>query len=235
MTTKLPDRYTEVVVRGLGNSIRQDDRFKLRFTQDFTLRDNYSDSDQSLEYKQKNGNSTTLGLKNKHTEWVLFREKQTGNVPRVLWDKMVEALVGYNTTELMQDILIPVPSPDRVLYDEMYNETTRFGLKDGQAFTDKQAAKTTIMSLLVDPAFDTYPVDKDWFLANYDFSTPTRTLDMMNYIYGHFSSHQVNQIFFEVFYDALAEKHNYADIFKTSLIALQNIRLLETEEVIRSE
>lgn len=231
----LPDRYTQAVVRGLGNSVREDDRLKMRFTQDFTLRDNYLDTDNSLPYKIRHGEAQTLELKDKHSEWVLFREKQSGNVPEVLWNKMVEAIVGFKLAELQQGTLIPVPTPDRVLYDEQHGTQTQYGLGDGQAFVKQSAAKSTILGLLTDPAFDTYPVDKEWFLSNYNLDIPLDAVAMMEYIYAHFSSRQVNRIFFEVFYDALADKHEYPDIFKTSLIALQNIRLLETEEVIKGE
>lgn len=223
----LPDRYTQVIVRGLGNQIQEDEKMKLRFIQDFTLRDNYLDSDNSLKYKIQHGNTETMDLKNKHSEWELFREKQSGNIPKVLWNKMVEAVVGF---DLDSGLTIPVPSPERILYDTTHGTATRFGLESGQAFVDQTTAKSTIMGLLQDPSFDTYPIDKEVLLATYNMDTAENTKAMMDFIYDHFSSRQVNKIFFEVFYDALTNKHEYPGIIKTSLIALQNIRLLETED-----
>jgi len=41
-TVFIPNHYEQVIVRGLSNVISENDRYKLRFIQDFVLRDDYN-------------------------------------------------------------------------------------------------------------------------------------------------------------------------------------------------
>lgn len=209
----LPNRYTKMIVRNVKQIIDSDDRYIYRFTRDFALRDHL------------NGE---VNLKNIHTQWTLFREQQPYNVPQYLWNKMVEALVGYDLVELENGNYQPVPSLERVLYDGTNDELTRFGFGDGQAFCDKTSGLDAVLTVINQADFDPQPVNKTVFLEDYSFDTPLNIKVAMEYIYNNFPYENVNEIYFAVLHDALATKIKYEEVFKTSMIALHGIRVLET-------
>ena len=211
-TTLLPARYTQSIFRGLVQQISSNDRYKLRFVKDFTLRNNIEDY------------SSSTNLKNQYAEWNMVRERQTVNVPRVLWNKLIETVTGVNLTDAAQS----VPSLDRVLYDASFGTSYRFGLREGQAMVSRQVAIDTILSVLTDPIIDLYPINREEFLAANTFDTPDNIYDTMQLIYNRFLPELVNKIWFAVLYEGLASNVEYTDIFKTSWIQLDGIRLLET-------
>ena len=205
-----PARYSQLIVRGLSKIVNDDNRYIFRFTRDFTLRDNIDDSDSELE------------LKNKHTEWAMIREAQPYHIPRALWDKITESLIQETL-----DGSTRVPTLDRELYDETHKTDTRFGLRTGQAFVDKSLALNTIQQDLQNPGNNFYPIDISTFFASHNFDTVEDIKDSMETIYQTFSFDHVNRIFFSVLYDAMTTKNKYPDLFKTSMVALHGIRILE--------
>lgn len=212
----LPVRYTQVIVKDIANKVAVDNRYALQFTRYFNLRDDL------------NVGVSALDLKNKHSEWYIFRQEQSDKIPEALWNLATEAVVGYKLNDLDNDVLTPVPSLERVVYDSTFNETSRFGLGDGQAFMDRTIGLNSIQKLLESVDFDTAPVDKYDFLDSYSFDTPVNIRKAMKYMFVNFSSEAVNTMFFELLQDALADKRDYPGLFKTSWIALHGIKILET-------
>jgi hypothetical protein len=212
ITIDLPSRYNQIILRGHSGLISADDRYVLRFTRDMTLRDTID----SRENEPM--------LKNVHTEWELFREKQQSHPRRDLWDKITESIVGYR----LDDVTKRIPSRERELYDETYNTDTRYGLGEGQIFVDGNIATATVLADLNNPDNDFYPTDIDVFLQLYNFDTPENSILLMDRLYNTFSYEHVNRILHSVMLDAFSKKDKYPDIFKTSMISLHGIRILET-------
>lgn len=209
-------RYNRVVLRGIAQKVNSDDRYVIRFSRDFTLRDKLS------------AGKSPLDLKNKHSEWVLFREKQPYKISQDLWDKMSEAIIGYEIADFDTGTRTPVPSMTHTLYDQQYETTTRFGMDKGQAFVDRATGLATVQQLLQTATFDTAPIDKYVFLETYNFDTPVNIRRSLQYIFANFSDTSVNRMFFEVLQDALSFKRDFAGLFMTSFVALHGIKILET-------
>lgn len=208
---QIPVMYREAIIRKVASYINDDDRYVVRFTRDWALRDDL----------QANGKQ--MNLKEKHQEWFMFRREQTSTIPRELWDRLVESLVGHKLT----DASIRVPALDRELYDATYGSDTRFGLADDQAFVDKALGLSTILAYLTDPANDFSPTDIDAFFATQSFDTPEGIMTAMATIYTTFSAFHVNSMWFETLSDALSTRAKYKELMKTSWVALHGIRVLE--------
>lgn len=215
-TVLLPTRYTQVIARDLANFVNVDNRYAMQFTRYFNLRDDL------------NAGVSPLDLKNKHSEWYIFRQEQMDKIPESLWTLITEAVVGYKIADLDNGVLTPVPSLERVVYDNAFGETSRFGIGDGQAFLDRQTGLTSIIKLLESADYDTAPVNKYDFLDSYSFDTPVNIKNAMKYMFVNFSAPAVNTMFFELLHDALSDKRDYPGLFKTSWIALHGIKILET-------
>lgn len=210
--------YNHVIGVGLNKYITEDDTYKLRFTQDFALRDNPNDID----------------LKNVHTEWVKLREDQTDKIPEQLWNLLVDAACGQNLAGE------PVPSLSHIAYDERNGTKTRFGFSDGQAFVDSTLAVASIKhtiantsAVIVLPSNPGVEVpDPISFIdlneIDFLFSSPSMIRKTLTEIWHEAKPKQINEIFFAVLYDALAENYEFTDIFKTSMIAAHSIRLFSS-------
>lgn len=205
----LPYRYTQMIAKGLHGTVKDVNRYVIRFTRDFTLRD------------QMEG--ATLELTNQHEEWKLFREHQLEKVDRYLWNKVIEALIGFklNSTYTAPDFNKAIPSLNRILFDRLYQADTQYGMGDEQIFVSKDLGRSTILAVLTNPnqAFEYVNIEE--FMSRHDFLTPEDTIDAMNEIYFNFSIEEVNTIFFAVLHDALSLKAEHREIFKTSWVALQ--------------
>lgn len=209
-----PVRYTQFVTVGLNRYVTKEDTYKLRFTKNFTLRDD----------------PENIALKNTHSEWVLIRENQRVRIPEQLWNKLIDSATGEDVAGN------PLPSLARVEYDKRYNSRVRYGFGQDQVLVDKELAIRSILhaifvasSTKVDPVtnvamsnefkFLDYSKASEWFL------TPESTRKTLTDIWNLGKPEQINYIFFTVFHDALAENYEFSDIFKTSMIAAHSIRL----------
>jgi hypothetical protein len=208
---QIPVLYREAIIRKVASYINDDDRYIVRFTRDWALRDDLT------------ANGKQMNLKDKHEEWFMFRKEQTNTIPRELWDRMVESLVGFKLT----DPSVRVPSLERELYDATYGSDTRFGLGVDQAFVDKTLGLSTVLSYLQNPANDFSPTDIDAFFAQQSFDTPAGIATAMDVIYNTFNASHVNSIWFETLLDAFSTRAKYKELMKTSWIALHGIRVLE--------
>lgn len=202
----VPNRYTKVIIKGLRGVVRGEGRYTLRFTRDLSLRDTLGDS---------------LSLKNIHTEWKLFREKQLYKISQRLWERIIESIIGKKVVDNIVYHDTQLPKLERILYDTLYDKDTRYGLGNEQVFTDRNLALTTITSILNNSNREFFGVDIDDFRSTYTLDTETNIVKTMYEIYNSFSIKDVNYIFFEILKDALSLKKNHRDIFKTSWVALQ--------------
>lgn len=215
---KAPARMTQVVLRGISNYITETGRFKVRFQLCDLLRD-------------ASNMTNDLTRKNVHTQWEMFRQEQPTTIPRYLWNKLTESVIGHK----LNDPMTPVPSLYRVAYDQVHDTETRIGLGEGQTFVDKDIALNTIVAELENPKYTLYPIEKSLFLDTYKFNTADNILKSMTYIYESFSHLDTNRIFFSCLHDALSLKQHYGDIFKTSAIALHGIKILETVDKVQDD
>lgn len=213
----LPSRYSRCALRGLVNTVTSDDRFILQFTRDFTLRDTFDT------------NEVSVNLKNKHSQWKMFRERQRSNIDRYLWNKVIEACSGRT----ILDSNIPVPSLDYVLYDVQHDTNYQYGLNPGQSFIDSAKAISIIIEEINNPDYDLFPIDRDQFLAQYSFDSPENTEITLNAIYNNFLPEHVNRIWFAVLFEALSANTKFVGLFKTSWIQLDGVRLLDTSGVLQ--
>lgn len=206
-----PVTYREAIIRNVASYITDDDRYVIMFQRNLSLRD-------KLEPNKIYGQ-----LKNRHTEWYLFRREQTSSIPKALWIKLIESMTGQS----YNDASVRVPSLERELYDATYGTDTRYGLGANQSFVDKNLALATVQSYLQNPDNDFYPADIDDFLSRNSFDTPANIRIAMDEIYDTFPAIHVNSIWFETLHDAFSTRSKYKELMKTSWIALHGIRVLE--------
>jgi len=210
--------YNQIVTVGLNTYVTEDNTYKIRFTRDFVLRDDPRNE----------------RLKNVHTEWTTIRELQTTLIPQQLWNILTDAASGYDA------IGNPVPSLANVAYDERNGTTTQYGFGTGQAFVDQQLALASIQYAILNTSLtittqanggQVVPNPISFIDASNIvelFSTPTLIRQTMGTIWSDATPTQVNEIFFTVLYDALAENYEFTDIFKTSMISARSTRLFNT-------
>lgn len=208
-TYQVPVLYREAIIRGVAQYVSDDTRYLVRFTRDFTLRDDLRDDARML--------------KNRHQEWQLVREAQTSTIPRALWDRLTEALIKHKLT----DVSIRVPSLERELFDATYGTDTQYGLGADQTFVESSLGLATAVSYLKDANNDFKPTDIDNFFSSHDLTSPLGIAAAMDDIYTSFSSAHVNSIWFNVLHDSMSIRANYKELMKTSWIALHGIRILE--------
>lgn len=213
---------SQLIAVGISGLVSDTNRYVLRLVRDDSLRDrSYTDAKGNL-------------LRPIHSEWKLFRQNQDSAVDRILWDKMVSAIIGYQVSDTAIDYTTPIPALDRVAYDKLNGTNTRYGMDAGQAFCDGAQAKVTIMAELNNPDTDFTPNDVDLFLATHDMDTDANTVTFLNDLYGTFEPARVNQIFFAVMMDALSiHGANYATgLIKTSGIAVSSSMPLNVNGVL---
>lgn len=212
---KLPYRYTQLTIRGLVGKVKDEERYALRLSKDLSLRDSLPTGD---------GLDSYIAKKNRHTEWKLIREKQLYKIDQFLWDRLVEAAIGHPVNANVADYSKSLPALSRIVYDELYDADTRFGLGQEQILSDTPTTLSTILGILRDPRQTFTRVDMAEFLGKYDFSYKTDVVAALTEIYSVFTVEEINKIFFAVLQDAMAFKRQSSDIFKTSWIALQVAR-----------
>jgi hypothetical protein len=223
-TATLPIRYDAITISGLSYIIAKDDTFKLRFTRNFTLRDD----------------PQQLDLKDTHTEWSLIRPSQRTKIPEALWLRLTDSAAGEDAAGNA------VPALRRVLYDERNGTTTRYGFGAEQALAPQDLLVSSILYTIlntklintnVPPNADgVYPPDFIEFL-NFDdsdswFATPASTRQIMTDIWTTAKIVQINEIFFAALNDILAANFEMTDIFKTSRLSAYSIKVISAQPVI---
>ena len=212
-TDSLPNRYDSITVAGLNFMVTKDNTFKLRFTRNFTLRDDPED----------------LNLKEVHTEWSLMRENQNFRVPVNLWNKLVDSAAGKDAAG--NDI----PSLRRVLYDERNSTRTQFGFNAEQTLAPAELLRSSILhSILNTRLIDTTgDVDVPDYIKvlNFNesdiwFKDSAATRKTLSDIWLNAKPKQINEVFFAALNDMLACNYEMSDIFKTSRLSAYSIKLV---------
>ena len=221
MSDKLPKtgvRYNHFFISGLNDIVRKDDTYKLRFTNEYSLREEPDGTD----------------LKNKHTEWVLLRKEQKSKIPRKLWEALIDSACGQTVSG------IDIPSIEKIDYDRRHSTITRYGLGHGQIFMDRNLAidsiqhtiKNTTLTygLTIDGSYTLFAdeIAYDGFdiniLETY-FESPSSIRKLLNEIWDKAKPTQINEIFFDALILSLDDNKEMNDIFKTSWISLHSIKM----------
>lgn len=202
----VPNRFTKAIIKGLKDTVKAESRYTLRFTRDFTLRDELDDK---------------LVLKNVHEEWEMFREKQLAKIDIRLWEKIITAMIAHPIKDTVVNEDVTLPTLNRILYDELYDNDSKYGLGPEQVITNGELAISTIGSILNDATHEFTGIDIDEFRAAHTLNTNTDIINLMYEIYNSFYAEDVNYIFFQILYDAVSLKAEFKDLLKTSWVALQ--------------
>lgn len=209
---ELPYRYTQLVIKGLENTVKDDERYCLRFTRDFTLRDSLPGP---------NSLYSPLYLKNVHVEWKLIREKQLAKIDLFLWDRIAECIIGKQVIagNIIEDKLLP--TLNRTVYDNLYGTDTKYGLGVEQIFMEGDLAKSIVLAILNNPDNTFLNVDINTFLLENSLDTDAAIIKTLYGIYNSFTTEEINRIYFELLHAAMSQKKHHSEIFKTSWVALQ--------------
>lgn len=208
--------YKAITIANLNRFIKKENTFKLRFTRNFTLRDDPQEID----------------LKNVHTEWVLIRPNDSKKIPRQLWEKIIDSACGKTISGKI------IPTNVRVEYDIRHGTKTRYGFGPDQIMIDKVLVKNSLIQAI------TNPVTKKFFngqtlpdlINNLDmstiseqFETPEKTRQLLEFIWTNATAQQLNGIFFEVLGDALSNDYEFSELFKTSRLSAHSIKTINSE------
>ena len=207
-------RYDSISIFGLNKIANRDDTFKLRFTRNFTLRDDPNE----------------LDLKNVHKEWKLLRPAQNIRIPVNLWEKLVDSAVGADSIGNV------VPSLYLSDYDSKHGTSNRFGLGKGQVLADKETVlasiKYTILNTkttlnLAGTIVPDYIQNLKLSQLDKYFDTKENIRKTLEFIWRSAKPKQINEIFFAVINDALANNSEFKDVFKTSRLSVYSIKTVD--------
>ncbi len=208
-----PWNYNAIAVAGLNYVVTQDDTFKLRFTRNFTLRDD----------------PQGLDLKDTHTEWMLLRAGQKSRIPERLWQLLTNTVAGQDENQNQ------VPSPRRVAYDERNGTDTRFGFNSDQALAPKELVSETLRftilnTRLIDDSTSVpvpdYITALDFSQSDFWFDTPEHARETMTKIWNNAKVSQINELFFAAVEDICASNYQMTDLFKTSRLSAYSIKVV---------
>ena len=208
-----PFFYDAITISGLSYVVTKDDTFKLRFTRNFTLRDD----------------PQQLDLKDTHVEWTLIRPGQRTRIPELLWEKMT------NTACAKDAAGNTLPSPQRTAYDSRNGTDTRFGFGVDQVLAPSDLVVSTLLftilnTKLVDSSgavsVPDYMTFLDFNQSDTWFSSPENTRNTLTRIWNEAKVLQINELFFAVLEDIIASNYQLTDLFKTSRLSAYSIKVV---------
>jgi hypothetical protein len=208
-------RYNALALAGLNYVVTKDDTFKLRFTRNFTLRDDPNQID----------------LKDTHVEWALIRPGQRTKIPEALWNKMV------NTACAADAAGNTLPSPRRASYDARNGTRTRFGFGDDQVLAPTELVTSTLLFTILNTSLvdesGTVPIPDYMMFLDFDqsalwFSDSNMTRGTLTKIWNEGKPSQINELFFAVLQDILSANYEVSDIFKTSRLSAYSIKVVRS-------
>jgi len=207
--------YDAITIAGLSYVVTKDDTFKLRFTRNFTLRDDPEE----------------WNLKNVHTEWTLIRPGQKTLIPEALWQKLTDSVAGRDIAGNS------VPAIARSLYDERNGTRTQFGFGPEQTLAPQDLLISSITYTILNTSLvDTSgasPVPDYISFLDFDqsdtwFADPVAARNMMTKIWTQAKVAQVNEIFFAALNDIVASNYELTDLFKTSRLSAYSIKVVQS-------
>lgn len=213
VSASAPWYYDAVAISGLSYVVTKDDSFKLRFTRNFTLRDDPNE----------------LDLKDTHTEWALIRPGQRTRIPEALWVKLVSSACGQDAAGN------PLPAPRRVAYDERNGTRTRYGFGTDQVLAPSELITSTMQFTILNTRLvdDTGTVPVPDYMTFLDFnesdtwfSDAASTRSTLTRIWTLGKVAQINELFFAVLEDLCAANYELSDIFKTSRLSAYSVRVV---------
>lgn len=211
-----PNRYAMLSLCGLAWSVTVDKRYKLRIKRTPSMRND----------------DENLSLRALHAEWKLIRTNQPTKIPFELWRALVDTLCGESQSG--QELPALVYSD----YDaRSANIPASWGFDMPRAMCPPGVARTTLKNTLLSPATAKYdkalakmvvnPITFEGFniddIDKYFIST-TEIRKFMGLIWKNATPKQINELFFAVLHDSLAYTSELPGIFKTSFVALDDIR-----------
>lgn len=227
-----PFRYDAIAISNLSNLVGRDNTYKIRFTENFILRNDPNE----------------LDLKNQHAEWGLIRKDQKMKIPAHLWDKLVDSLVGFDKAGNQ------IPSLRRKMYDDRNNTATQFGFLSDQILAPSNLLKTSVCFTIVntkltvelpngsitpdyiqfiDQEFNLFETNgatskekdrKVGILLDNLFATTEQIRSTMSKIWALATAKQINELFFNALEDIVASNLQLTDLFKTSRLAAYSVK-----------
>lgn len=175
------------------------------------------DFDQSLRSTYHSSN-----IKPVHESWLVFREFQTGVIPRPVWNCVVQTLVGFDVDRYVRSSMVdklPVPSKARVAYDYFSNSSSRYGTLPSQTLLDRYAALELFVAIMSDPLINTSD-DILNRVATVDTFNDTAMFNLLQYVYEFAPPSAVNKLTFTLIRVGLFNGYQYSGLFKTSYMSL---------------
>lgn len=211
-------KYDAITISGLSYVVTKDDTFKLRFTRNFTLRDD----------------PNQLDLKDTHTEWALIRPGQKTRIPEALWQKVM------NTAAESDPASNILPAPRRTAYDDRNGTRTKYGFGADQVLAPPELVRSTLTFTVLNTSLvdDTGTVPIPDYISFLDFSesdtwfTKENARNTLTRIWNEAKVSQVNELFFAVLEDILANNYELTDVFKTSRLSAYSIKVVSSAPVV---
>ena len=104
-------------------------------------------------------------VNNVYKEWTLINEKAYRKIPFMLWIKVIESMIGKNISDYSA-----LPDYNKVVFDNINNTNTRYGINPGQIVGDPENVIKSILDLMYDGSFDIKKLVSSTAIVN-DFTT----------------------------------------------------------------
>lgn len=88
-------------------------------------------------------------INNAYNEWTLINQKSSKKIPFMLWIKIIESMIGKTLNDYTA-----LPDYNKVVFDNLNNTNTRYGINSGQIVGDSENVIKSILDLMYDGSFD---------------------------------------------------------------------------------
>jgi hypothetical protein len=145
----------------------------------------------------RSDNPIVDNVNNVYKEWTLINDKSYTKVPFMLWVKIIESMISKTINDYS-----PLPDYNKVVFDNINNANTRYGINPGQIVGDAENVITSIMDLLYSGSFDIVKVISTTNVVT-DLSTIINAIidDKENFLYSYQFNDEASYNFKYNFYD----------------------------------